>query len=819
MRWLQTEYILKGIYLGLLAFAAVQGAAADSPTWQTPALLTLYTFAGLALALAVAALLKVRQGYQVQGRVPAFILFLLLESPTLVYAGILGGTVVGVAVLGLLRDDTNRLLTTVGGGAALGVVFGFLPHVKDRWARLGLSLALGAGLVAGALYSLGIFPEQDQQARKLDLTVFCIQVLLGIPVFYLLTFSGHEEESEVEIGAMCAALGLGAGLLSREYTQFQSVGFLVPVFLYFYYTMYILPKLRVFKHALRGLSHARIGRHRQALLAFRRALTLDPNSELARDGFWGVHRALDFDQLAHDPQTLALVDFDLCLDRAGALLLQPPTPAKLAEANRLLDLVLSQRPQLRPTADYWRAVAHTHSKNYDEAASDLTRVLDPACYGKDNASRRHILLAAWQLGLIGHEALRRRVGLPQLDLSGRRMEAIGAVERRLADTADDQSTWALKRILYQDLTEREYEEAAERGLAAGDFDHGYAQQLGLALINDPSRWQRGGEYLRMAAHGMPALGPSIFVQIAQAHERNNNPQGAQHNYELAKRAGRAVGPKTLAEPERQAYFAAVKLLGDQAHARGDLDAAIENYHLYAESERSGLETLRTLATLHEARGDPLGALRVTEQALIFNAKDKDLLERKDKYYFSLLLEEVRARAEAVRPWFDVGYCLRKARQLLDAKSIDLDLLDWAQHLVELARIVQPDSLTVKVLLARALLRRGEKDQAVALLEGVRSPKPEKFASGDDEDAWFLASRLLGELYLYDLGRADLAVACFQDYRKSSKSGADTMFKLGQAYEQLGESARAAKCYQQVTAYDGHPLAPDAYDALHRLQVH
>lgn len=357
MRWLQTEYILKGIYLGLLAFAAVQGAAADSPTWQTPALLTLYTFAGLALALAVAALLKVRQGYQVQGRVPAFILFLLLESPTLVYAGILGGTVVGVAVLGLLRDDTNRLLTTVGGGAALGVVFGFLPHVKDRWARLGLSLALGAGLVAGALYSLGIFPEQDQQARKLDLTVFCIQVLLGIPVFYLLTFSGHEEESEVEIGAMCAALGLGAGLLSREYTQFQSVGFLVPVFLYFYYTMYILPKLRVFKHALRGLSHARIGRHRQALLAFRRALTLDPNSELARDGFWGVHRALDFDQLAHDPQTLALVDFDLCLDRAGALLLQPPTPAKLAEANRLLDLVLSQRPQLRPTADYWRAVA------------------------------------------------------------------------------------------------------------------------------------------------------------------------------------------------------------------------------------------------------------------------------------------------------------------------------------------------------------------------------------------------------------------------------------------------------------------------------
>ena len=66
-------------------------------------------------------------------------------------------------------------------------------------------------------------------------------------------------------------------------------------------------------------------------------------------------------------------------------------------------------------------------------------------------------------------------------------------------------------------------------------------------------------------------------------------------------------------------------------------------------------------------------------------------------------------------------------------------------------------------------------------------------------------------------RRDLAVPCFLDFRKFPKSGARTLFKLGQAYEQLGDRARAVRCYQQVTAYDGNPLAPDAYEAINRLQ--
>jgi nucleoside 2-deoxyribosyltransferase len=135
----------------------------------------------------------------------------------------------------------------------------------------------------------------------------------------------------------------------------------------------------------------------------------------------------------------------------------------------------------------------------------------------------------------------------------------------------------------------------------------------------------------------------------------------------------------------------------------------------------------------------------------------------------------------------------------------------AHHLIQLALVLRPESLTLQVLLAKVLLRYGERDKALAALEDVRVPKPEKFASAEDEDAWYQSCQLLSDLYM-ELNRADLAVACLIDFRQSSKSGARTLYKMGQAYV-----ARAAKCYKQVTAYEGNPLAPDAYDALQRLQ--
>jgi tetratricopeptide (TPR) repeat protein len=829
MRWLQTEYLLKGIYLGLVLFAAFQLAAIppSGPWLEALARINLLALGGLALAILVAGILKVREGFRVQGRLLPFLFFLLLESSTLTYVGILGGTLAGIWLVREAHPDTQEalkplFLPTLAGAAIAGLAFGVLRQVRDRLTRIGLILALAASLTAVGLAWLGILDvgalfKVSKTYQLENPTAFGLQLLLGIPFFYLLTFAGHEEESEVEIGAVCATLGLGLGILLRDWTQASSLAVMLPLVLYFGYTMRVLPGLRVFKHAVRGLSFSRVGKHRRALMSFRRALQLDPNNHLARDGFWEVHRNLDLQTLVNDPQTLALVDLDLCLDRAGSLLIAgKPAPAQMDEANRLLDLIMRIAPDRKPAVDYWHAVALTHERRIDQAAIELERVIDPANHDTDQSNRQAVLLSAWQLALTLHDELRRRVGVPQLALPGRRMEAIAAVERHLAEHPEDQAVWNLKRILYQDVSEADYDVFAGEGLAAKHFDHPYAQQLGLALIDDNVRWQRGGEYLRLAARGLPTLGPTLFVQIAQAHQRAGNLEGAMHNYQLARRAGQAVGPKNLAEAERHAYFATLKLLGENAMARGDQDAAIENFHLYSEFERSGIETLRTLAELYERKGDPLSALRATDQALVYNAKDKDLLERKDRYYYSVMPEHLQARLEQVKGGFDVDYCLRKARSILDGRFTDIEWLDVAQHLTQLALVVRPESKVAQVLLARTQLRLGERDQAMSLLENVRSPKPEKFATGEDEEAWYTASQILGDLYL-EVGRADLAVQCFNDFRKSSKSGAKTLYKLGQAFEALGDRGRAAKCYEQVTAYEGNPLTPEANEALSRLR--
>jgi tetratricopeptide (TPR) repeat protein len=825
MRLLQTEYLLKGVYLGLILFAALHLAGVPAGAETTGALLrvNVATLAGLVAALAVASLLRIRESLRLGAKPLTFVFFLLLENPTLAYLGILGGTLGGIYLLRELLGELahqSQFGPIVGVSAAVGLAFGMLRQVRHRLARMGLIAVLAGGLVTAGLSWLGVaqFAFLPIEPLLIDNSrAFAWQLLLAIPFFYLLTFAGHEEESEVEIGIVCAMLGLGLGILVVDNKQLNSLAFFLPVIIYFGYTIKVLPGLRVLKHAFRGFSYLRVGRHRRSLLAFRRALQLDPNNRLAREGFWEVHRSLDLEQLANDPQTLALVDLDLCASRAGALLLSKPTAAQREEAGRLLDLVVRLSPERQPAVTYWRAVMQTHEGNIPEAATQLTRVLDPDVFGANNPHRQAVLLSAWQLALTLHPDLRRLVGLPQLTVRGRRMEAIHAVERHLAAEPQDQAVIELKKLLYADLTDAEYDAGAGgEGIAAPYVDHAYLQHLGMGMIDQDAHWQRGGEFLRLAARGLPNHSVTLFVHIAQAMQRVGRLDEARHNFELAKRAGHGVGQKNLEDPQRQAYFATVKYLGEDALARGETDAAIENFRFYSESERAGIETLRTLAELYERRGDPLAAARVTDQALQYNGGDKDLLERKERYYYSILPEDLRARLEQFSTGFDVAYCIARARQILE-RHTDIDWLDVAGHLARLVLVVKPASLVARVLLARVMLRLGERDQAIAMLQETHGPqKPESFASGDDEEAWYQACQLLGDLYL-EVGKPDLAVPCLNDFRKSSKSGARTLFKLGQAFEQLGEVPKAKRCYEQVTAYEGNPLAPEAYDALARLQ--
>ena len=141
MRWLHAEYILKGTYLGLLLFAALA-----EPDWISLGVVALLALGGLAIALGVAAFQKMRAGYRAAGKFLPFLAFLILESPILVYAGIVGGMAAGAAFLCKDLTDVRLLALLAMAGAALGIVFWLLRTVRQRWYRVGLSLLLATGL-------------------------------------------------------------------------------------------------------------------------------------------------------------------------------------------------------------------------------------------------------------------------------------------------------------------------------------------------------------------------------------------------------------------------------------------------------------------------------------------------------------------------------------------------------------------------------------------------------------------------------------------------------------------------------------------------
>jgi tetratricopeptide (TPR) repeat protein len=506
----------------------------------------------------------------------------------------------------------------------------------------------------------------------------------------------------------------------------------------------------------------------------------------------------------------------LCLERVASLLLQEkPRPEHLQEAERLLNLIVSQRPALAPSCSYWRAVTFTHERRLHDAVEQLAGILKLP--QDDTPSRRSVHFKAWQLALLLHPELERRVGLPLLAQSGERMDAITAVERQLALVPNDPPAWDLKRLLYSEMHEGEYNAAIQSGQAAANFDHDYTKQLGLALVDDAQRWERGCEYLRIAARGLPDQAPGIYIQIAQAHEKHGDHPGLWSNYQRAMQIGRGFGVKNLSSEERQNLFGVVKKIGEQAIKEERLDTALDAYKFYSQFDGAGLETYRTLAELFEKKQDFWNALHCTEHALTYNGQDADLLERKDRYYYNLMPADVQARLEQVRGWFDTHYCIEKTRWLLERFNGNLDLLEWAGHLAALTQVVEPDNLSARFLRARIHRLRGEIPETIEVLEAIRQYRPAKFASSEDERSWYFTHRLLGELYLDD--KPDQAVLCLQEFNKSMElSGADTYFKLGRAYENLGDFLRAARAYEQVTGYEQHPLYYEARDAVERLRA-
>ncbi|HJZ55381.1 MAG TPA: hypothetical protein VKE74_10505, partial [Gemmataceae bacterium] len=377
----------------------------------------------------------------------------------------------------------------------------------------------------------------------------------------------------------------------------------------------------------------------------------------------------------------------------------------------------------------------------------------------------------------------------------------------------------------------------------------YVEQLGMALVDDPDpeRRDRGMGFLRIAGRGMPDRGPGIFRKLAAVSERMGDHATMMKYLEQVKKSGAAVGPRNLPAEQREIYFAALRRLSAEAEALGDVqkaeadaardrgdeaaqaakdaearphyEEAIDELRMYLDGGgRNELETYRKMADLYgKGRAIPnavMNAVLMVETGLTYSPTDPDLLKKKDVYYYSVDPERLIALKEKVQGYFDSSYCITKAMSALNAKDDSPEMIEWATHLAKLARIMQPNSNGVKLVEARCMLRRGQRDEGIKVMEDIREGKK---GSGDDQDAWFSATKILGQLYLDELNRPDLALRAFLDYKEYSKSGADTLYQIARAYEAQKDSGNAIRFYEAVTAYESHPKYWDAKEALKRLR--
>ena len=799
------ETILKGVFVGVWAYLAL-----SLPGGVGFGRVVLFTLAGTGLGLLAGAVWQLRRGHRPGGNPLGFSLLTLLDSAYFVYPGLVGGAALGAFLATDPPADAPRLLPAcVAAGALLGLILDRLRPIRSRWYRLGLGLLLGVGLTAFCLHYLPQWPAtQGVGAQRL----FAEYLLAGLPLFALLMFAGESEESEAEVAALCAGLGLGLYLLkleSRVPEQFEKLIFLAPLGLYFVLATRTLPRVRVFKQSLRGYAHLSAGRAEPALGHFVRALQLDPRSELASNGLARLVRTADLGMLSEASQDLLPVAF--CLDLAEQSLLgHAPTVKEVGDALRLI-AATDRRPGANGArATYLRAVGLTHLGDYDAAASELSNLLDPAGPLADSPTRPATLFPAWNLAVSLHPALRERLGEAELAKPGRRVEALLATEEQLARFPEDPTGLELKRQLYSGLSEAEL---ADAGDPAG-LNYDYLDQLGQSLLaGEP---ERGAGYLRMAARGLPGRAVAIFHQLARLAQNSGDTEAATGYLNQIKRVGVSVGPKSLAPEARAIYLEALDVLAAHAEARGDLSAAVEDYRLLVEVSEVTPDLLRRLAELYANAGDPLNAAVVAERGLLYAKGDADLLAKKQSYYFSIPVDRVAAARQQVAPWFDVAHCVSTANRVADQREADADTLDYGLHLARLARAVRPESQTAALAEARLLLRAGERDAGLSLLEDLRE---QPRGGGDDEDAWFAGTRLLGAIYLDEIDRPDLAANCFNDYRQSPKSGAETLYQLGRALERSGDTAGAIRAYEGVSkAYASHSRAHEAGEAARRLRV-
>ena len=814
-RMLSTEVLVKGVFLGLALHAARILGLADHACWRELGLTLACAAGGLALG-SLAAMSRKRGGAFASRLVLG-----LLEDGWLAQAGLMAGLSIGIVTflhpLGG-EDVAGWLIGLVGAGAMLGFLFAILQGITNSAGRLATGAVLGLLIVGGMGLALGLWGSEGlTRARPPGCVVAGIWLLATALFYAALVFTSFEPETETEISCLTMVLaGLGVFLASGAAGWGFGLGLLVPSLAYLLLGEGIATRLRLGKLLTRAKLNMAIGNWRKALGCSSRALGIDPGNPRALADFWRLTSKLDTDELLADSNARSLVRAERCLDWVGRRLGSNPGPSGLEECERMLNLVEKLDPPLTPLAGYWRVVSDLHAGQTDQAARRVQAILATGGHPEgDTAALKQARQQAWLLTHAWHDRLRAEVAKPLIqDNPSALLEAWEAIEEALEADPENPRLRASWRSLVESLSESTHGPLVGHGSLKVDWRR--VEGLGVGMLEDANKRLRGAELVRLAAQANPGTSPASLIAVAKSLQAVGDEQAGLEHFRMAVALGQRQGPANLAAADRDLFFRAVKYLAEVAEHVENWPDAAKLWSLYSEYDRSGLETLRKLADLNERLGDPSQALRAVEKALLYSAKDADLLARRERYLWSITPEQVEASPETFKGIIDPGFCVDRARKALDSTQADPEWLRFADHLLRLALIARPDHLPSRHLLGRALARMGNRDEAVAQWELVRANKPANWVEGESDDAWQRTNQALGDAYL-ELGRYQDSIDCLEDFRKSSRSGANTLFKLGQAHEGLGQYRQARKHFREVEGFEGNPLVWQARDALERIR--
>jgi len=279
-----------------------------------------------------------------------------------------------------------------------------------------------------------------------------------------------------------------------------------------------------------------------------------------------------------------------------------------------------------------------------------------------------VLYPAWELAVRPRPARSsERVGWGELDKPGRRIEAIAAPSGTPPPTRPTPPPKELRRSCTVSSGRASSWPPRER--RAPRVQLRVRRQLGLALIDDPTRTARapGRAYLRIAGRGLRARAPGIFRKLADAANKADDAEAARGYLDQVKASGLEVKPERLAKTKRDIYLAALKNLADLDDARGDFRRHRQP-RLYLEAgaatsfEISAAAPSCTPRPPTDERPDP-GRDRPDVQL-----HRRDLLKKKDSYYFSVTEDKLRSVRDRVSGFFDVGVLRQKAMGILNAKT-------------------------------------------------------------------------------------------------------------------------------------------------------